>query len=923
MEVSPNGPGIETISHYRILKKIGSGGMGDFYEAEDLKLGRRVALKFLPQALAGDQQALERFQREARSASALNHANICTIYEIADSEERPFIAMELLDGETLRTRLWAGPLGLNTLLDLAIQIAGALDAAHSQGIIHRDIKPENLFVTKSGSAKVVDFGVAKFVTERRRLNERVAISAQPTVTMGQQLTGSGIVVGTTSYMSPEQVRGEELDSRSDLFAFGAVMYEMATGKRAFPGNTIGVICEAILNREPEPAIELNRQVPQRLEEIIEKALEKDVTVRYQSAADIRADLIRLKRTIDSNARLDSGRVSAPADASRRLKARASAGHTGWSRAWPLALVAIALLAIVGGVYYFRAPRSAETAPAAQLSRTLKQTRLTANSVENPVDGEALSPDGRYLAYSDRSGIHVKALATGESNTVAPPPGLSTTPNAWFPIAWFPQGSKFLANAISGTQGSTWVISMLGGAPQLLRQGATAQAISSDGSQIVFFADMDFIGGRELWIMGPQGDNPRKLLSAPDGFGFLAAGFSPDGKFLWYGVQDTANSLQLRTLNLQTQSTQTIANDPRLQGAYWLPNGRLIYSLARNFNTQDSDIWQVAIDEKGSAVGAAKQITNWPGFGLTRFTASADGSKLAFLRTSFESDVYVSDYDHKKARLSNVRRLTLDEHNDMPTAWTRDGKSVIFFSDRDEPMNIYRQDIDKDSAMALTSDRRFNWGPRLNPDGTAVHYLSSPTTPYFSVYGPVSLMKVSLSGGPPQLILTGYSTNDHRCARAPAQICVFDELSDDRKHRTLYTYDEQQGRGKALVTYDADPYSNWDLSPDGTLIAFSRFDAHEGRIHFLSLKGKSIPELVVRGWSAIDSLDWTTDGKNLLLSSSNGRGSTLLLVDLKGNARPLWHQSGGSQTWGIPSPDGRHMALASGSNDSNVWVIEDF
>jgi eukaryotic-like serine/threonine-protein kinase len=927
------------VSHYRVLEILGGGGMGVVYKAEDLRLGRRVALKFLPEELASDPAALRRFEREARAASALSHPNICTIYGVEEHDRNPFIVMEYLEGETLREVIARqaqrkAALEVEKLLELAIQVSDGLDAAHGRGIVHRDIKPANIFVTsyrsgfastnpetQRGQAKILDFGLAKLsaaetpgavsAEEPRDDGADHVMTREGAVfaTSDPFVSRTGVAIGTAGYMSPEQVRGEKLDARTDLFSFGLVIYEMATGQRAFSGETAAELHEAIVERVPTPARELNPELPAKLERIIERALEKDREARYQSAAEMRAELKSLKRE----------REARPG-----------------SRKWIVAAGIIAAVVIASAILWLAKTRT--TARQSAPDTTLRQ--LTTNSFENRVTSGAISPDGRYLAYSDMKGMYVKVNGTGETRIVSAPEEFKDQKAGWECVAWFPDSSAFIVNAHrSGTESSRWNseessiwrISVLSGGPRKVRDAAVGYSISRDGAWIGFGTDRGKFGEREIWLMGPDGGQARKLFEAGEDGAIFGLSWSGDGKRVLYRTTGpSGDTLVSRDLERGAPTTILSTNEmKRVNDYFWLADGRLIYSVAEPESISGShcNFWEMRLDARsGAPAEKPRRLTDWSGFCMSAMSETSDGKGLAFLKWSGKMTSYLAELERGGTQIVRPKHFPTSESSEGTVDWMPDSKAMLFISNRTGHFEVYRQALDQDIAEGPLTNG-YGRDPHVTPDGGSIVYFAPGANGAPPATTAEEVMRISINGGASQRLFTAGPYSLISCARSPAGECVIGEPSEDGKQMIVTILDPRRGRGAELFRFDVSASGNdvtWWLaiSPDGRRLAATRSAA--GPIYILSLSGEILQQFDVTGWNDVQAFIWAADGKGLFVTAGIRNGRELLHVDLQGNAQALWENTGASgETLAKPSPDGRHLAFSSWATSGNMWMMEDF
>jgi Tol biopolymer transport system component/DNA-binding winged helix-turn-helix (wHTH) protein len=588
--------------------------------------------------------------------------------------------------------------------------------------------------------------------------------------------------------------------------------------------------------------------------------------------------------------------------------------------WPI-IVAVAALLFIGVIVGWLAGRRSA------VPRNAQERRLTANPFDTPVLSSALSPDGKYLAFADKTGFYLRQTDNGETHALALPRNFDAQP-----AAWFPDGSHLLVTWASGPQepSSLWEISVMGGTPRRLTDSAHDPAVSPDGSQIAFLRGS--LAVPEIWLMRPDGSNARKLIGQEEApFGPVA--WSPDGKKIAYyksvyhfGKMPFDNDI--RIMDLLTRRTESIMSDPRLgPGLAWTQDGRLIYSMSEPPPSQnDSNLWAMPIDSRsGRPTAPATRITRLPGY-VGSISLTADGKKLAMMKFDWQPDVYIANLENHGTRLSTPQRLTLDERMDFPYSWTPDSRSVFFDSDRDGTFHIFKQNIDSPIAELVVGGDQSLSGPRLSPDGSMLIYLTSPKLG--DKDEKVRLMRVPIAGGPPQLVLEAPRIVNQQCAHLPSQLCIYSEVSPGEER--FFQFDPLTGATQEMLwakIEGKDPYNfNWTLSPDGRLLAVAKKNGvtKEPGVSIYSLADHTQRSLKVQTWAGISSIDWAADSRNLWAVAYTTRDTwALLKVDLEGRVSPMLEEKQMRIGWAIPSPDGLRLALWEASGSANAWLVEDF
>ena len=875
----------QVISHYRVLEQIGSGGMGVVYRAHDTRLDRDVALKFLPPAVSQDPLALERFKREARAASSLNHPNICTIYDIDDVDGQPLMAMELLEGQTLRERLESRPpLKFPEVLDLALQIADALQAAHAKGIVHRDIKPANIFITRDGRAKVLDFGLAKMESLRE--------AEADTPTEAGLITTPGMTVGTALYMSPEQAASEPLDGRTDLFSFGLVLYEMATGRRAFSGNSV-VVLASILHSQPTPATTINPQLTPQFQQIVEKALEKDREVRYQSAAEFRADLKRLRRDAESAA-ISAASRSAYAEPAVRP------GRT-WGAA-ASAVVAIVALAIAAAFVWFRPAddRTANFLADATFARLTNQAGLESFP--------SLAPDGKSIVYSSGASGNLdlylqRVEGRNTTNLTADSRADDTQP------AFSPDGTRIAFRSERGG-GGIFVMGATGETVRRLSDVGYNPSWSPDGRFIVCAQETieqpasRYSNASALWVIDvASGD--RRQITAGDA---VQPSWSPHGHRIAYWAADASGQRDLWTMPAQGGAPVAVTNDRFVDWSpIWSPDGRYLFFSSDRGGSMN--LWRVPVDEAtGLAKGDPEPVTT-PSSNSALITMSADGKRLAYVEQSSTQNLMRVAFP-PGSRPDPPTPVTQGSRFFAEPQVSSDGQWLATYS-LDNSNNLYVVRTDGTEFRQITDDGFKNIAPRWSPDGSQIAFYSNRS-------GPFQVWLIHPDGSSLRQVTYGTATETY----------YYPLWSPDGRHLvyssldfnpfildTTRRWDEQAPEPLPPLTDKGMTFAAWSWSSDGRRLAGWRLRA-DG-VH----AGVTLYDPAARRYTTLTETGryptWLADDQRLVFF----RDGRLFILDSQTRAvEPLPSLSGYGEAFTI-SRDNKWIYYEQNHREGDIWTID--
>ena len=897
----------QTIAHYKILSRLGAGGMGVVYEAEDLKLGRHVALKFLPKDLENDQQALDRLQREARAASALNHPNICTIYEINEFEGQHFIAMELLEGAPLDQKIGGKPLPVGQLLDLAIQTSDALDAAHAKHILHRDIKPGNIFVTNRGQAKILDFGLAKLAG-----NKALDANDVTAASMGAHLTSPGMAVGTVAYMSPEQALGEELDPRSDLFSFGTVLYEMASGVLPFQGTTSAAMFDGILHRSPVSPVRLNPALPADLEHIVSKLLEKDRDLRYQSAAELRSDLKRLKRDTDS-ARVPAATTSQPAippspspPSSRATQIAHGASEHKVGTGLILAVVLLVLAAAGYGVYAFL--HRARPVP----FQSMNITKLTDTGKAFMA---AISPDGKYVVHvaqdQGQQSVWIRHIATGSNAQIVPPveanyTGITFTPDGNF--VYFVRNEK-----VNPSVGQLYQIPVLGGSPKHITTDVDSHiSFSPDGARFVFLRNSSSNGTSAIFIANADGTGEHVLASLTQPALFQGApSWSPDGKYIaMMRVLGKGGLGSLVSIDAASGALSDIAPASEVgivSDTAWFPdNSGMLISYA-----SQSTRWDRQIGYLPYPAGALRRVTNDLNHYSNSFSATHDARSLVTVASDSTNNIWVMpvggsasqaaqvtsgeaegfeldwtpdghiismprsggiEFDSRNADGSGETTIFKDAWPGQNLSVCGDGAHVIFMSlHAGNSVNIWRIDSNGGNLTQLTHGS-LEQSTSCSPDGKWFAYSSAEG-------GKFTIWRANIDGTSPQQLTTISSYTPVISPDGRFIAYVYGEGSAASFHIKIGVISASGGPPLHQFDLHSGTESKLRFTPDGQGIAYAITDDQGvGNLWAQPMDGSAPKQLTDFKADQIFDFVWSRDGKQLAVSRGRISRDVVLLTD---------------------------------------------